>query len=329
MTLQPEDSRRNRDPQFPPVEETEAFDPIAYASFGRREDQPLIRNPYVLAGLAVAGAIVLAVIVVVLSGGGGGSAGSRDGGDGNGNRGVAVDALTPRAGGVTARSIAAATVREGPSTDFKEIAPLRTGQDVEVTGKNANSSWFQIIYPPGSALKGWVPGSALKLPDGASETLAVVAATPITRPTVALPTTTPEAEATAAPTATPVPTQAPGPDLALAIGNSVCQPGTQLIVTVRNTGTSPVTNRQVRITVASASGVLGVADSLISLEPNASVNLSTNQIIVAPRMLARIDLLGSPPDINPANNAAECVAGAGPAPTPGPGGGLVTPNPPR
>src|SRR5947207_11088295 len=45
-------------------------------------DQPVLRNPYVLAGIAVAGAILLAIIVVFVFGSTGGGASSVDKGDG-------------------------------------------------------------------------------------------------------------------------------------------------------------------------------------------------------------------------------------------------------
>jgi hypothetical protein len=278
------------------------------------EDQALLRNPYVLAGLAVAAAIVLAVIVVILFG----SSSDSDAAVGETNvtsQNVAIDPLTPQPSrGVTARSIAPATVREGPAQEFAEIAPLRSGQDVEVIGRNQASSWFQIYYPVGSQLKGWVPSSALRLPDGSGDKLAVVIATPIPRPTIVLPSPTPEPATTATPTVTPTGTPAGGPDLALTIVG--CRPNTALVVTVRNAGQVPLSNRQVRLTVASAAGILGVADSVISLEPGATLNITANQTVQPTLMMARIDLIGSPADANPGNNSVQCSGGAG-QPQPG------------
>src|SRR5262245_58651310 len=106
-------------------------------------DQPGLRNPYVLAGIAVFGAIVLAMLVVFVFGGHGSStAGSQA-------NGVSVAALTPVPGrGIAAKSIATATVRSGPGLEYDAIAELARNQDVEVIGRNADSTWYAIYYPP-------------------------------------------------------------------------------------------------------------------------------------------------------------------------------------
>jgi hypothetical protein len=298
--------RKPRSPRVrPPADPRTDLDPLTHYP---QEEPSLLRNPYVLAGLAVAASIVFAVMVVVLFGGNGES----DASPGASDDSVVVEPLTPVAGGrgVSARSIAAATVRDGPGTEFPEIAPLRTGQDIEVVGRNQASTWFQIYYPSGSDLKGWVPGSALRLPEGGTEKVAVVIATPVPRPTIALPSPTPEPPGT--PTATPTvpvsPSPAPPIDLALSIGS--CLSGAALVVNVVNVGQAPVINRQVRITVASLSGILGVADSVVSLQPGGSLGVSTNQAVQPMRMVARIDLIGAPLDGNGANNVAECVPSA-------------------
>jgi hypothetical protein len=66
--------------------------------------------------------------------------------------------------------------------------------------------------------------------------------------------------------------------------------------------------------VASIGGVLGVADSVVSLLPGASVSVSTSQAVQPTRMAARLDLIGAPLDGNGANNAAECVPSLIPVP---------------
>ncbi len=294
---------RSRDPGFP--EDGQPFDPLAYAHY--EEPEPaLIRNPYVLAGIAVGVSIFLAIFVVILFGG---SKGETSTGPPPSSDNVVIDALTPQAtSGVTAKSIAPATVREGPSTDALEIAPLRTGQDVDVVGRNATSSWYEINYPIGSQLQGWVVSSALKLPDGSDAKLAVTVATPIPRPTIAPATPTPTPAATAVPSPAASPTPAGGPDLALTI--SSCQPGQAMVVTVRNAAGPDAKARQVRITISSQVGVQGIADSLINLDAGASTSLQTNQVVQPGLMMARIDLIGAPPDPNPGNNSAQCAGGA-------------------
>ncbi|MPZ47861.1 MAG: hypothetical protein GEU75_00835 [Dehalococcoidia bacterium] len=278
------------------------------------DDEPspegLLRNPYVLAALAVAGAIVLAVLVVFIFGGSGGGAG-------NGDPNVIIDPLTPAPGrGVTARSIATATVREGPAAEYLEIGLLRSGQDVEAVGRNTDASWFEIFYPPRSQLRGWVPASALRLPDGTSETLPVVSVTPIPRPTVIQPT--PEPLPTE--TVTPTPGAAGGPDLAISIVGNNCSVAQPLVVMIRNAGTTPIVNREIRVIISTPAGVVSVASlSAPSLDPGASLPVQTNQPAQPPRTTVRVELLGSPTDISDDNNAIDCVVQGGqPQETPTP-----------
>jgi Bacterial SH3 domain len=325
LSPEPEDARRQRllsvrrprnSPAAPsngvsvPVEPQPplAERPIAYAIPEAVDEQSLLRNPYVLAGLAVGTAIVLAVMFVIVSGGGGSGRRSSP----YDENAVGIGGGTQEAGrGIQAKTIAAAAVREGPSTDYMEIAPMRSGQTVDVIGRNADSSWYQIYYPPQSQLKGWLPATALRLPSGSGEALAVVAVTPISRPTVAVPTLPPPPPETPTATAVATPTPEPGPDVALAFAG-ICQAGVPLVVGIRNAGPAPIVNRQVRVTIASATGVQGVADSTVSLEPGTVVNLSTSQVVAPPRAFARVDLLGIPTDVNVVNNSAECAVQGAP-----------------
>jgi hypothetical protein len=295
-------------------------------------EQAMLRNPYVLAGTAVAGAIVLAVLVVIFFGGGSSGAG---GGDGSSQGGSLVNPLTPQRGsGVRSRSIATATVREGPSAEYLEIGTLRSGQDIDVIGRNAEATWFQILFPPRSSLKGWVPASALRIPEGSVDGIPVVLATPIARPTIAIPTSTPEppplptntsVPTTPTPTAAAVtPTPSAAPDLsASAVGGS-CNLGARLTINVRNNGPPTITNRPIAILVQTADGVQRafVNTSPLTLAPGQSVDIDTTYV-VAERVVAAVDPLGTLGDPNVGNNRVDCVVG--PAPTPTRPAGTSTP----
>src|SRR3990172_8076548 len=288
--------------------------------FGNPEDESFLRNPYVLAGLAVAGAIVLAVIYLILFG-------SR-GGPGSGS-GVFIEPLTPQPGrGVSGQIIATTTVRVGPSREFDAVGELTRGQNVEVAGRNEDSTWF-AIYFPGSDLRGWVPGSALKLPSENS-VIPVVSVTPISRPTVILPTPTPEPTGTATPTPTATGTATPVVEADLAVVDfppGGCAAGATMVVAVKNVGGAKIENRSVRGTVSEGGGVVAPVDSGISLlEPGQTINLATGYVTRS-RSAVNVSLLGSPPDVNPANNVKECVV-SGAAPTSTPGGGSTAVPPP-
>ena len=277
-------------------------DPAAYTAPG---GESFMRNPYILAGLAMAGAIVMAVVVVVIFG---------SGGDANGNGGGAIGSQSPVPGrGIVSPSIATATVREGPSIDYIEVGLLRTGQDVEVVGRNQTASWFQIFYPPGSQLKGWVPSSALRVP--AEAELPVVAVTPIPRPTVIQPTATPEATETTTATPTVTGTAGPsgGPDLVAQVAQGSCVVGQTLVVLVRNEGPGLLTNKPIMVSVQTPDGT---PRALVSPEPT-SLEVGEEQLIdtgyvVTERVLAIVDPLGGLGDPNQANNRVDCVVAGGP-----------------
>jgi hypothetical protein len=302
---------------------------VEYSDYGyEQESEGGLRNPYILAGLAVGAAIVLAVMVVVLFGSSGDS--SSGGGD-NQDPSLVVDSLTPQSGGanssgrgIVAKTIAASTVREGPGTDFAQIAPLPTGQDVEVAGRNGDSSWFQIYYPQGSQLKGWIPGTAVRLTNENIASLAIVVNTPVPRVTVARPTEQPSAPAvtpsitpTPAPSATATPPGG-GVDIAVAFQNPTCLPGSSLSIVIRNAGTVPLA-RSAQVVVSNASGVVSTQSFGVDLPAGSAMTLLTGVAAQAPRMTAQITLLpatNQPPDGNAANNTAECTSG-GAAPPPG------------
>ena len=284
-----------------------------------QESEGGLRNPYILAGLAIGAAVILAVMVVVLFGG---SSDAGPGGDSN-DPSLVVDPLTPQPGsigsgrGIVAKTIAASTVREGPGTDFAQIAPLPTGQDVEVAGRNGDSTWFQIFYPQGSQLRGWVPGTALRLSTENIASLAVVSSTPVPRQTVVPPTEQPSAPAvtpsvtpTASPTGTATP-QGGGVDIAVAFQNPTCIPGSSLSVVIRNAGTAAL-QRSAQVVVSSAAGVVSTQSFGVDLPPGSAMTLLTGVAAQAPRMTAQITLLpaaNQPPDSNAGNNTAECTTG--------------------
>jgi hypothetical protein len=54
---------------------------------------------------------------------------------------------------ITARVL---NVRRGPGTHYPVIGQLQQNDVVEITGKNADSSWLQIVYPTGTIGRGWI-----------------------------------------------------------------------------------------------------------------------------------------------------------------------------
>jgi hypothetical protein len=95
-------------------------------------------------------------------------------------------------------------VREGPGQEYPVLGLLPVGTQVEVTGKNLDGTWWQIVYPPGSAERAWIyapftrPSNTQDVP---------VVPTPVPPTPTYTPTMTPTA--TAPPTSTPTPTKVP------------------------------------------------------------------------------------------------------------------------
>jgi uncharacterized protein YraI len=50
-------------------------------------------------------------------------------------------------------------VRRGPGTKYPVIGQLQQNDVVEIVGKNADSSWLQIVYPTGTIGRGWISAS--------------------------------------------------------------------------------------------------------------------------------------------------------------------------
>jgi hypothetical protein len=282
-------------------------------------DQPFLRNPYVLAGFAVAGGILLAVIAVIAFRGGGGPGG----GD---NSGVFVNPLTPQPGqGFPSRSVAQATVREGPGLDYLAIGELSRNQDVEIAGRNQDGTWYNIYFPPNTPLRGWVPASALRLPSNTAA-IPVVSVTPIPRPTVIQPTAPPEPtqSPTETPTATPSGTPAGGSDLAASIVPGTCAVGTRLIVNVKNLGPAPVVSRAIAVLVQAPDGTQrALAAQTASIPPGGQIDIDTTYV-VQERVIATVDPLGTIGDPNPSNNRVDCVVSVVPTQ---PGGATPTRTP--
>ncbi len=288
------------------------------------EDERPFWNPYVFAGIAVTGAILLAIVVVFFFGSSGASTTSSND-DGNGaSSGTAVPGR-----GLKVKVISPATMRTGPGRDYDAISELARNQEVEVYGRNNDDSWFAVYYPPGSDLSGWVPGSAIKLPTDLAG-LPVVAITPISRPTVVIPTTPPEPTQTASVTPTPTGTGTAvvAPDISVSVQGG-CVTGRSVVLLLTNAPRSvPIEGRTVRVVVTEAGAVVKTLDASVSLAPGQQLPLDTGY---APRgvgvVVVTANFEGAPQDANPGNNTTQCTPGA-PTATP-PATTIIPTIPPR
>jgi uncharacterized protein YgiM (DUF1202 family) len=75
-------------------------------------------------------------------------------------------------------------VRRGPGTNYPVIGQLQENDIVEISGKNADSSWLQIVYPTGTIGQGWIFASYAQV-SGSLASIPVVEAPPPPTPTPA------------------------------------------------------------------------------------------------------------------------------------------------
>jgi hypothetical protein len=288
-----------------PYDEYDTYDDAEYS---------MLRNPYVIAALAVAVAIMLAVVFVI-------AFSSNEGGIGSVG-GVNSRTPTPAPGelpGVQAKVIAIAAIREGPGLEFFELGLLRNGQDVSVVGRNDDASWYQVIFA-GADLRGWVPDSALRLPDGADEQIEVVLFTPIPKPSVEQPTPTPPA--------TPTEEALGPPDISLEVLGNVCPTSGVLNVAMRNVGDVDITGRQVVVTISTPDGVLSEQTLSVTLGVGQIVPINTGLEVEPPRTTVAAVFVSEPQDADPSNNVVTCVVSeGGGGPGPGPNSTTVPPSP--
>jgi hypothetical protein len=161
---------------------------------------------------------------------------------------------------------------------------------------------------------GWAPASALKISDVSAKALAVAPASPVAQATLVQPTeqpkpatSTPQASPTTTATPTPTPAPSTGPDLSVGFASPTCALDSNLTVILRNVGAAPILNRSVQITSANAGGIVGTANIVVNLQPGEAASVVTGQIAKPPRVTARVVLLGTPTDINTANDSADCI----------------------
>ncbi len=256
----------------------------------------MLRNPFVLAALAVAGAIILAVVFVLVF---------SEGDNMAGNLGAVSPTSTPLPGqlpGVQAEVIAKAAIREGPSLDFFELGLLNGGQQVNVVGRNEDSSWYQIIFA-GTELRGWVPDSALRLPDGADGAIEVVLFTPIPKPSVEQPTPTPPA--------TPTEEALGPPDISVEVLGNVCPASGPINLVLRNVGEVDLSDRRVVVTVSTQQGVVSQQTLAVTLAVGLIVPVNTGVAVQPPRTTVAVVFLNEPQDTDPSNNVVTCVVAGG------------------
>lgn len=160
-----------------------------------------LHNRLIIAGVSTLILLALtAVVLLVFSQG--------DGGPGSGARVgiVGDDATTPTpVENLTAIALTTTTLRNGPGASFSPLGTVPRGTRVPIIGRNADDTWLQVLYPPGSTIQGWIDISFL---DVTGDLIGVNIAGPGSGPSIVVPTQLPTF-VFEEPTDTPIPADEP------------------------------------------------------------------------------------------------------------------------
>jgi hypothetical protein len=209
-----------------------------------------------------------------------------------------------------ARTKTALDVKLGPGEAFAVIGTISRGEAVEVDGRDADSKWVSIRFPPGSLGRGWIPVAQL---DGLSEPerFAVVLPTPLPRSFV-VPTFAPfagddsSASSRLTPAAvdiTPTPRVNTGPTDLAPTGVSLLADG-RVSVVVANRGPGDLTGNAIFVTVRDLAlrGETVITDTNLAFGSSLSVQTQTFRVTRDTEVQVIVDPNGGLQDPNRSNN---------------------------
>jgi uncharacterized protein YraI len=146
------------------------------------ESLDFLRNRFIIAGLGLLAALLLAMVILVVL------AGEEQ------EPGPPVEATNPTpedvttvvapSEGLAGRIVNTTILRNGPGSGYAILGTIPAGAQVAVVGRNEDNTWLQIV-PASSSLRGWVEADALVV-TGDVTTLAI--AGPGSGPSIAEPT---------------------------------------------------------------------------------------------------------------------------------------------
>jgi SH3 domain-containing protein/CARDB protein len=224
------------------------------------------------------------------------------------------------------KSKAALDVRLGPGSGFAVVGLLAKGESVEVIGRDNDSQWLAIRFPPGSAGQGWIPVSGVDTAPELSR-LAVALPTPLPRTISTFPPGANIANdeagtgASVVGTRTPnpasgTPTPVPGP-VDLVVTKVGLTPDRHVSVTVSNRGPGDLVGFTVFVQVrdlGARSEVISAPIGSLRIGQTLTLQTSTFQISGEETIQAIVDPFSSVPDVDRTNNTMQVVLAAPPTP---------------
>ncbi len=208
---------------------------------------------------------------------------------------------------------AATDVRLGPGNGFAIFGLLAKGESVEVVGKDNDSQWLAIRFPPGSTGRGWIPVGGVESPPALAG-LAVVLATPLPRTISTFPPGLADAVGpgaalvvtrTADPNATP--TVRPGPPDLVVTGVRLL-PDRRVAVTVANRGPGDMVGFTVFVQVRDLASRSETISSVIPVfRVGSTLTLETSSFLISGVEIiqAIVDPFQSVPEADRTNNQVQ------------------------
>ena len=231
-----------------------------------------------------------------------------------------------------ARTKTASDVYLGPGGAYAIVGLLARGEAVEVIGRDSNSEWVAVRFPPGSAARGWLPADSL---DNLSriESLAVVQPTPLPRNVVPPPpvfsgtaggalarTPLPGQPEVVTPTPQPAAQEPAGPPDLVVTRLSLDSNGA-VRVTIGNRGPGPLSQQQASVLVRDQASNQELVSGPRSLAAGETVTLTTQffRVVSQADVTALVDPAGDIRDSDRSNNAMTVsLSAVGPTATPTP-----------
>ena len=228
----------------------------------------------------------------------------------------------------------AGNVYLGPGLAFAVVGTVQRGEPVEVVGRDSDSTWVAIRFPPNSSARGWLAADAL---DGLTnvERFAVLVPTPLPR---SLSTTTPNNSSgfpgsggtqTFFPTVTPTPfatsttptrTPTPSGPPDLVVTSASLLPDGRVAVVIGNRGAGDATGQPIFINVRDLTlrGEQIIGQSTLRSGATFVVQTSSFRVDRELSVQVTVDPSGSIQDSDRGNNTLTVTLSPPPTPTPPP-----------
>lgn len=223
------------------------------------------------------------------------------------------------------RTKTALDVHLGPGNGYAVVGLLAKGDAVEVVGRDNDSTWLAIRFPPGSAARGWIPVDGVDNPPELLR-LAVALPTPLPRTIASSPSFSSNGDGstdarvlvTPTPRLAASPTSPPGlPDLVVTAVRVASD--RRVSVTVANRGPGDLVGFTVFVQVRDLTGRSEMMNAPVpAFRAGATLTLETTVFRIAGEQTiqAIVDPFGTVPEADRSNNSTQVVLAAPVTPTP-------------